>query len=89
MCVTFWPSNYVTYKLYSSYFRLNFENIPICTLPRESRLIFVLYGSTTEPTDNDANTSNESGQKATKVELGWASLQFFDYNRFVFLIFVI
>lgn len=30
---------------------LNFENIPICTLPREARLIFVLYGCTSEPAE--------------------------------------
>lgn len=33
---------------------LNFENIPVCTLPRESRLIFVLYGCTAEPAEGNA-----------------------------------
>ena len=68
---------------------LNFDNIPICTLPRESRLIFVLYGCTTEPaTENDSNSTNnadhsEPGQmrKVTKVELGWCAIQFFDFQR--------
>lgn len=73
---------------------LNFEAIPICTLPRESRLVLVLYGCIAEPADgsgsNAANTStdnvnnsNESGQarKITKIELGWCSVQFFDFER--------
>lgn len=44
---------------------LNFKGIPICTLPRESRLIFVLYGCTAEPTegnnDSSANNSTSGG----------------------------
>lgn len=78
---------------------LNFEQISICTLPRESRLIFVLYGRQPETTDGDqhnsaataaANSStnksanpDETGQTRTPnwIELGWSSLQFFDYER--------
>lgn len=37
---------------------LNFEGIPVAVLPRECRLIFVLYGCSTEP--NDANTSSSN-----------------------------
>lgn len=68
---------------------LRFDNIPISTLPRESRLIFVLYGCTTEPAENSANSSNvtndttDNGQdkKETKIELGWSSIQFFNFER--------
>lgn len=65
-------------------FRLNFENLPICTLPREARLIFVLYGCTTEPAENENNSSDQGGDgKVTKIELGWSSIQFFDFERYV------
>lgn len=69
---------------------LRFNNIPIYSLPRESRLIFVLYGCTTEPAENSsANTSNTASEaqetaqdhKVTKVELGWSSIQFFTFER--------
>ncbi|XP_059622925.1 phosphatidylinositol 4-phosphate 3-kinase C2 domain-containing subunit beta [Phlebotomus argentipes] len=72
---------------------LNFEGIPVCTLPRESRLIFVLYGCSVEtsddagnatnaPSDATANTMNgTNGERMTKTELGWTSIQFFDYER--------
>ncbi|GAB0091122.1 phosphatidylinositol 4-phosphate 3-kinase C2 domain-containing subunit beta [Sergentomyia squamirostris] len=37
---------------------LNFESIPVCTLPREARLIFVLYGCTVETSDDTAANSS-------------------------------
>lgn len=46
---------------------LNFENIPICTLPRESRLIFVLYGCTTEPAEGGSNNNNDSQSTQASV----------------------
>lgn len=68
---------------------LRFDSIPICTLPRESRLIFVLYGCTTEPAEGSANnsnvtndtTDNPQAKKVTKIELGWSSIQFFNFER--------
>ncbi|KAL9702173.1 hypothetical protein quinque_005691 [Culex quinquefasciatus] len=62
---------------------------PVCTLPREARLIFVLYGVTREPVEGDkqqeggATSSDGPTQegRVTKVELGWASIQFFDFER--------
>lgn len=65
---------------------LQFDNIPISTLPRESRLMIVLYGCTTEPADNvqaSATDASDSMQNrmVTKVELGWSSIQFFDFER--------
>lgn len=71
---------------------LQFENIPVAALPRESRLIFVLYGCVPEAQDNNgqqggnSNTSNSNAahpgeRRLTKVELGWASVHFFDFQR--------
>lgn len=65
---------------------MNFEEVPVCTLPRESRLVFVLFGCTKEPvdgqpSDNSQNNSNSQENKMTKVELGWSSIQFFDFER--------
>ncbi|XP_065090885.1 phosphatidylinositol 4-phosphate 3-kinase C2 domain-containing subunit beta [Ochlerotatus camptorhynchus] len=60
---------------------------PVCTLPRESRLIFVLYGVTREPVEGDKQegSSNADGNaqegRVTKVELGWSAIQFFDFDR--------
>ncbi|XP_055624322.1 phosphatidylinositol 4-phosphate 3-kinase C2 domain-containing subunit beta isoform X2 [Toxorhynchites rutilus septentrionalis] len=59
----------------------------VCTLPREARLIFVLYGVTREPVEGEkqegstnADSSSPEG-KVTKIELGWSSIQFFDFER--------
>lgn len=64
---------------------ITFDKIPVCTLPRESRLIFVLYGCTTEPADDsskDSGTNDVNQEKRIiKVELGWSSIQFFDFER--------
>lgn len=60
---------------------LNFESIPICTLPREARLVFVLYGCTAEPAEGGDNNDSNSEQRITQVELGWSAIQFFDFDR--------
>lgn len=65
---------------------MSFEDVSVCTLPRESRLVFVLYGCTKEPidgqpSDNSQNTSNSQENRMTKIELGWSSIQFFDFER--------
>uniref|UniRef100_A0A182QRR1 Phosphatidylinositol-4-phosphate 3-kinase n=1 Tax=Anopheles farauti TaxID=69004 RepID=A0A182QRR1_9DIPT len=66
---------------------------PVCTLPREARLVLVLYGCTREPVEGGESGANaatvpaspdgaaEGGGRMTKVELGWSSLQFFDFER--------
>ncbi|XP_019536339.3 phosphatidylinositol 4-phosphate 3-kinase C2 domain-containing subunit beta [Aedes albopictus] len=66
---------------------LTFRNA-VVTLPRESRLIFVLYGVTREPVEGDkqdgsSNTDPNTTQegRVTKVELGWSAIQFFDFER--------
>ncbi|XP_050441435.1 phosphatidylinositol 4-phosphate 3-kinase C2 domain-containing subunit beta isoform X2 [Adelges cooleyi] len=51
---------------------LEFDNMSVCLLPRECRLVLVVYGRTfnTEGQDTSATVS--------QTELGWASLQFFN-----------
>ncbi|XP_062564724.1 phosphatidylinositol 4-phosphate 3-kinase C2 domain-containing subunit beta [Armigeres subalbatus] len=65
---------------------LTFRNA-VVTLPRESRLIFVLYGVTREPIEGDkqdgasnADPNTQEG-KVMKTELGWSAIQFFDFER--------
>lgn len=62
---------------------LTFEAIHVCSLPREARLIFVLYGCVNEPVDpQDPNAKNHTQEgRITKVELGWTAVQFFDFER--------
>lgn len=63
---------------------MSFDDVSVCTLPRESRLVFVLYGCTKEPVDapdNSQNASSSQENRVTKVELGWSSIQFFDFER--------
>jgi len=56
---------------------LEFENMSLCLLPRESRLVLVVYGRTfnTEGQDTSATVS--------QTELGWGSIQFFNVEGFV------
>ncbi|CRK95415.1 CLUMA_CG008711, isoform A [Clunio marinus] len=67
---------------------LSFDEVPVCTLPREARLVFVLYGCTKEPVDgqpsdnqSSQNAGNSQENRMTKVEIGWSSIQFFDFDR--------
>ncbi|KFB41452.1 AGAP011036-PA-like protein [Anopheles sinensis] len=66
---------------------------PVCTLPREARLVLVLYGCVREPVDGGSDaegrsttgdhhsTGDGAGGRMSKIELGWCSLQFFDFER--------
>ncbi|XP_030373429.1 phosphatidylinositol 4-phosphate 3-kinase C2 domain-containing subunit beta [Scaptodrosophila lebanonensis] len=59
---------------------LTFEKHPICTLPREARITFVLYGKqAANETDTSAEPNGERRQVTT--ELGWCSIQLFDFKR--------
>ncbi|XP_075164138.1 phosphatidylinositol-4-phosphate 3-kinase catalytic subunit Pi3K68D [Haematobia irritans] len=60
---------------------ITFAKNPICTLPRESRLIFVLYG--TQVAENEPNNTNAENAEKKKIttELGWCAIQLFDYKR--------
>ena len=65
---------------------ISFEKSPICTLPRECRMIFVLYG--TEPAESDDNKTKSTNYDDTQMEnkkisreLGWCAVQLFDFVR--------
>ena len=58
-------------------YQIDFDDISICLLPKESRCVFTLYGRTYnsyEPDDKD------NGLKLQENELGWASVQLFNYS---------
>ncbi|RZF38830.1 hypothetical protein LSTR_LSTR000533 [Laodelphax striatellus] len=56
---------------------LNFEGVNVCVIPRECRLVLVIYGRTEAP----ATEGSEGGTpKVTQVELGWAAIQFFNHD---------
>ncbi|KAJ1529587.1 hypothetical protein ONE63_006357 [Megalurothrips usitatus] len=62
-------------------FWLNFDSLSVNMLPRESRLVLVLYGrSLAKSADNNDHDSHDTSQQMSEVELGWASLQFFNYD---------
>lgn len=50
----------------------------MCELPRECRLVLVVYGRTVTPATDGA----EAGV-VTQVELGWSAIQFFNYDGLV------
>jgi phosphatidylinositol-4-phosphate 3-kinase len=66
---------------------LSFSDVPISILPREARIVFVLYGCMKQNPDGSTTSAessmnnNASQQEVTKVELGWSAVQFFDYDR--------
>ncbi|XP_012259521.2 phosphatidylinositol 4-phosphate 3-kinase C2 domain-containing subunit beta isoform X3 [Athalia rosae] len=57
---------------------LEFHGISVCQVPREARLVLVVYGRTMQPTEHDASSSAEGSMH--KEELGWGALQFCDYE---------
>jgi phosphatidylinositol-4-phosphate 3-kinase len=66
---------------------MTFHDVHVCTLPRESRIVFVLYGVSKQPVDGQSNDSMQNNSQhhqegqLTKVELGFACVQFFDFDR--------
>ncbi|XP_030748867.1 phosphatidylinositol 4-phosphate 3-kinase C2 domain-containing subunit alpha isoform X3 [Sitophilus oryzae] len=58
---------------------LDFEDIPINTLARESRLVLQIFGRTQENPEND-DSKNSNGPIFKEEEIGWAAVQFFDYE---------
>ncbi|XP_026466110.1 phosphatidylinositol 4-phosphate 3-kinase C2 domain-containing subunit beta isoform X2 [Ctenocephalides felis] len=58
---------------------MNFDGISVCTLPREARLVLVLYGRTIVPAES--GDSKDQQPRIQQEELGWASLQFFNFDR--------
>lgn len=65
-------------KNYIIYTRLEFRGISVCQVPREARLVLVLYGRTLQPAEHESNSSAENAMQ--KEELGWSAIQFFDYD---------
>ncbi|XP_011867449.1 PREDICTED: phosphatidylinositol 4-phosphate 3-kinase C2 domain-containing subunit beta isoform X4 [Vollenhovia emeryi] len=57
---------------------LEFRGISVCQVPREARLVLVLYGRTLQPAEHESNSSSENAMQ--KEELGWGAIQFFDYD---------
>jgi len=49
---------------------LTFDHLPMCILPRECRLVFSIVG----------RAFDENGELTDKQELGWASIQCFDFQ---------
>lgn len=76
---------------------VTFDDVSISILPRESRLIFVLYGCMKQSIDSTGQSIEENAggtsssntnfnnvnnnQELTKIELGWTSLQFFEFDN--------
>lgn len=71
--------------------RLNLEDVPVNTLPRESRLVLTLYGRTQRTDEQllaEAQQNNKEGEESRdvqfeQVELGWAAIQLFDYDGYI------
>ncbi|XP_046978612.1 phosphatidylinositol 4-phosphate 3-kinase C2 domain-containing subunit alpha isoform X1 [Vanessa cardui] len=66
---------------------LNLEDVPINTLPRETRLVLTLYGRTQRTDDqlladqqNNKEGEGNGDLQFEQVELGWTSIQMFDYD---------
>ncbi|CAH0717341.1 unnamed protein product, partial [Brenthis ino] len=67
---------------------LNLEDVPVNTLPRESRLVLTFYGRTQRTDEQllaEAQQNNKEGEESRdvqfeQVELGWAAIQLFDYD---------
>ncbi|KAJ9600687.1 hypothetical protein L9F63_026176, partial [Diploptera punctata] len=54
---------------------LNLESTSVCMLPREARLVLVLYGRTLQPPENSGEEP-----RINETELGWFAMQFFNYD---------
>ncbi|EDV96661.1 phosphatidylinositol 4-phosphate 3-kinase C2 domain-containing subunit beta [Drosophila grimshawi] len=59
---------------------LTFDQHPICTLPREARLTFVLYGKQAA-SENETSAEPNGERRHVTTELGWCSIQLFDFKR--------
>lgn len=59
---------------------MNFDGISVCTLPREARLVLVLYGRSIVPAEG--GDSKDQQPRIQQEELGWAALQFFNFEGY-------
>lgn len=60
-------------------FRLEFEDVPISNLARESRLVLQVFGRTLDTTETE-ESKNSNMPLYKEEEIGWAAVQFFDYE---------
>ncbi|XP_076252250.1 phosphatidylinositol-4-phosphate 3-kinase catalytic subunit Pi3K68D isoform X2 [Rhynchophorus ferrugineus] len=58
---------------------LEFQDMPISGLARESRLVLQIFGRTQEHQENE-DSKNSNAPLFKQEELGWAAIQFFDYE---------
>jgi len=54
---------------------MSIESTSVCMLPREARLVLVLYGRTMQPPENSGEEP-----RTLEVELGWFAVQFFNFD---------
>ncbi|XP_014237353.1 phosphatidylinositol 4-phosphate 3-kinase C2 domain-containing subunit beta isoform X2 [Trichogramma pretiosum] len=67
-------SNFYPKILFNSW--LEFRGTSVCQVPREARLVLVVYGRTVQPEEHESNASCSM----EKEELGWGAMQFFDFD---------
>ncbi|XP_060523562.1 phosphatidylinositol 4-phosphate 3-kinase C2 domain-containing subunit alpha isoform X2 [Cylas formicarius] len=58
---------------------LEFEDVPISNLARESRLVLQLFGKTLDTSENE-DSKNSSMPIYKEEEIGWTAIQFFNYG---------
>ncbi|XP_071452807.1 phosphatidylinositol 4-phosphate 3-kinase C2 domain-containing subunit beta [Hetaerina americana] len=62
---------------------LEFDDLKLCLLPRESRLVLTLYGRTLLPAEEGGGSSSDvetAARNFKTTELGWVAVQLFNYN---------
>jgi len=59
--------------------RFEVKSLRISTLPRESRLVFTLFGRGSAVSDG----SGSDRRILRRKELAWGSLQLFDFERYI------
>ncbi len=57
------------------------KSVRMCSLPRESRLVFTLYGRILAPTNPPPGQEVDRVARPVKRELCWGSLQLFNFER--------
>uniref|UniRef100_A0A915KEW3 Uncharacterized protein n=1 Tax=Romanomermis culicivorax TaxID=13658 RepID=A0A915KEW3_ROMCU len=68
---------------------LTFDRNLICTLPRESRLCLILYGTRIEEVTDNSNANGQSSQSEphirsiTEIQLCWTTVPLFDVSSFL------
>lgn len=71
----------IPYSIYI-FHRLEFADVPISNLARESRLVLHVFGRTLNTSETE-ESKNSNMPMYKEEELGWAAIQFFDYEGLV------